>query len=167
MTRFGLFPDNFLKHSELFKAASPTVPCYRWFWYRRIPIPYFQKQRSEIGTWKRMSEWFEHQENLDDPPSKQIGAIGGGSFLVADLSQKCYFWTFQKSQLFVFFHQIFFSWWFLFDCNKTILNKLDQKKCTKSIKWCLLLRKFSACGALNKWKHCFCFENLDQYLKNI
>ena len=59
-----------------------------------------------------MSEWFEHQENLDEespPPSKQIGAIGGGSFLVADLSQKCYFWTFQKSQLFVFFSSDFFS----------------------------------------------------------
>ena len=74
------------------------------------------------------------------------------------------FGRFRRVQLFGFFSSDFFSHDdFCLIATKQYLNK--SKKYTKLIKWCLLLRKFSACGALNKRKYCFCFENLEQYLK--
>lgn len=64
---------------------------------------------------------------LRNPLYSDLGEYRGGFLMGKIFSPKMIFFDVSEGYNFLdFFHQIFFSWWFLFDCNKTIL-KQEQK----------------------------------------
>ena len=75
------------------------------------------------------------------PPYIQIWGNIGGVFLMGKFSPpKMLFFDVSEEYNFLdFFHQIFFSWWFLFDYNKTILKQ--EQKIHKIDKMMLVIAK--------------------------